>query len=224
MAHSRVSIALPGQWCRKTAGKKGAEGKETSTRETQRIDISRTNSVRAIQSVVKVWGALWSMKYRIKGPHPRNRRTCHSFVLDPVPLPTPRKGASLQWDCFAPCVLSLSLSRFTWSLFLSSRTPLVTSFVSPENRQAYPIAVLIGSNVRDASLPFHRQHKGRFFVKKITRSGDPKISRSNVTWPAIIISRTRREFRLGLARPHDRSNKSCTGLLVSWQQNRSVLD
>lgn len=164
---------------------------------------------------MKVWGALWSMKYRIKGPHPRNRRTCHSFVLDPVPFPTPRKGASLQWDCFAPCSLSLSLF---------SRTPLVRSFVSPENRQAYPIAVLIGSNVGDASFPFHRQRKGRFFVKKITRSGDPEISRSNVTWPAIIISRTRREFRLGLARPHDRSNKSCTGLLVPWQQNRSVLD
>lgn len=163
------------------------------------------------------------MKYRIKGPHPRNRRTCHSFVPRSTTF-SPRKEASLQWDCFVPCILSLFLSCFTWSLSIFPRTPLVTSFVSPENRQAYPIAVLIGSNVGDASLPFHRQRKGRFFVKKITRSGDLEISRSNVTWPAIIISRTRREFRLGLARPHDRSNKSCTGLLVSWQQNRSVLD
>ena len=169
------------------------------------------------------------MKYRIKGPHPRNRRTCHSFVPRSTTFSDPPERSKPTMGLFCPVYslslsLSLSLSRFIWSLSIFPRTPLVTSFVSPENRQAYPIAVLIGSNVGDASLPFHRQRKGRFFVKKITRSGDLEISRSNVTWPAIIISRTRREFRLGLARPHDRSNKSCTGLLVSWQQNRSVLD
>lgn len=127
-------------------------------------------------------------------PHPRNRRTCHSFVLNPGPFSNPRARATsssngiVSLPCIHPPPLTL-ISILSFSLSCQSRdTRRFWSRVSSLGRiyTRWPCAYWISERGEAPSK------EGRFFVKKITGFEGP-----NVTWPAIIISRGWAEDREG---------------------------
>lgn len=80
----------------------------------------------------------------------------------------------MEWDCFAPCsLLFLFYGLARWP-FREESAPPATSFISLENRQAYPIAAYWIRSGEGISLSSSARElcEGRFFVKEITRDAD----------------------------------------------------